>query len=321
MLATCAAFQAGRERINRISTGIDRGRRVQSDQAAVAVGIGGDVVIMLTAIGVAGKLLAPVFQPAHRMAEVPGQISRTHLFRQQHSFVAEAATNIRRNDSDVFLRQTEASREAGANDVRNLGGGIQNDLIEPLVIDRDHTAPFEWRHALSSRSQRSSDHDGRVFFDLAQIGFDAAFEENIVAPMFVYQRCIGRARCQHVDDSGQFLKIDLHRSREIFGFCPRRSHTDRDRFADVAYLVMRQDRLGRRLETSQTGIRDNRLDADEIGSHEHAAFLSRRLADIQNSSVGQRTAHVREFTHAGELDVADELAPAAHVAVVFFAAD
>ena len=119
--------------------------------------------MMLTAIGVAGKLLAPVFQPAHRMAEVPRQKRRTDFLRQQHALVAEAAADIRRNDSDILLRHAEASGEAGANDVRNLGRGMQNDLIEPPVIDRDHAAPFERRHALSGRAQRSPDHDGRAF--------------------------------------------------------------------------------------------------------------------------------------------------------------
>jgi hypothetical protein len=58
---------------------------------------------MLTAIGVACELFTAVFEPTHRMAEVPRQKRRADLFRQQHPFIPEAATDIRRNDSNVFL--------------------------------------------------------------------------------------------------------------------------------------------------------------------------------------------------------------------------
>ena len=148
----------------------------------------------------------------------------------------------------------------------------------------------------------------------------AGFEEHVVAPVLVHQRRPGRARRQHVHDRGQLLES---------------SSTAAARSSASARVAATHTAIGsptwRTLSCASTGWSeglkpgksadgDDRLDADEIGGDEHAVFLSCGLTDIQNSCVRQRTAHERHFQHAGERDVADELAPAAHVTVVFLAA-
>ena len=66
-------LQAGGKRIGGVGAGIDRGFRVDRQQSPVGVRIGSDFVLMLAAVGVAGELLAPILDPAHRMAEAACQ--------------------------------------------------------------------------------------------------------------------------------------------------------------------------------------------------------------------------------------------------------
>ena len=58
-------FEASRERIGGIGAGIDDRLAVDAAQAPVALGVDGDFVMMLAAIGVGGQMLAAVLEPAH----------------------------------------------------------------------------------------------------------------------------------------------------------------------------------------------------------------------------------------------------------------
>ncbi len=87
----------------------------------------------------------------------------------------------------------------------------------------------------------------------------------------------------------------------------------------MPHFFICEDRLRRRLEARQTGIGDNRLDAGQIGGNEDVFLESSGLADIQDFRVRQRAAHEGQFAHAGQLDVADEFALAAQIAVIFLA--
>ena len=60
---------------------------------------------MLTAIRVAGQLLAAIFDPAHGMTELAAQPGRADFLGQQDALVAEAAAHIRRDHADPRLRQ------------------------------------------------------------------------------------------------------------------------------------------------------------------------------------------------------------------------
>ena len=66
-------FQAGGERVGRIGAGIDGGFAVDTAQAAVALGIGGDAVMVLAAIGAGNEMFATILDPAHWMAAMHGE--------------------------------------------------------------------------------------------------------------------------------------------------------------------------------------------------------------------------------------------------------
>jgi hypothetical protein len=74
-------FQTGGERIGGIGPGVHNSLGINADQSAIRFGVDGDIVVVLTTIGIAGELLAPILDPAHRMAKLPREPAGAHLFR------------------------------------------------------------------------------------------------------------------------------------------------------------------------------------------------------------------------------------------------
>src|SRR5450756_2438644 len=107
-------FKAGRERIGGIGSRIDGRLAIYSQQAAVAVGITGDAVMVLAAIRAGRQMLAPVLDPAHRMPAAHGEPAERDLFGQQYALVAEAAADIGRDDPDLSVIEAETLGQAGA---------------------------------------------------------------------------------------------------------------------------------------------------------------------------------------------------------------
>ena len=68
--ADLPGLEAGRERIGGIGAGIDRRLAVEPEEAAVVVGVSGQPVMVLAAVGAGGEAFAPVLDPAQRMAEL-----------------------------------------------------------------------------------------------------------------------------------------------------------------------------------------------------------------------------------------------------------
>ena len=124
-------LQAGRERIGRVGAGIDGGLAIERQQLAVGVGVGGENVVMLAAIGAGDQVLAPVLEPPQREAELARGPRQRDFLGQQDALVAEAAADIGRHHADLAFVQAQAFGEAGADDVRLLRGAGDDQLVEP----------------------------------------------------------------------------------------------------------------------------------------------------------------------------------------------
>ena len=229
-------LEAGGKRIRRISAGIDRRLAVDADQPAIAVGVAGDAVVVLAAVGAGGEMLAPILDPAHRMTTVHRQPAEAHLFREQDPLVSEAAADIRRNDTHLRFLEAQATGKPGADDVRHLAGRIERELFETRVPQRNHAAAFDRRHALPRCPDLARDFD-RCIQCLADIDIHERFEEDIVGPMVVHQlrpRVAGR---EHVVHGRQFFEIERDGTGDILGLRTRRRDAHRDKLADETHLV------------------------------------------------------------------------------------
>ena len=151
--ADLRGFQAGAERIGRVGAGIDDRLALDAQQLAGVVGPRGDDVVMLAAVGAGAQLLEAVLEPAHRPAELPRQAGADDLLGQQDALVAEAAADVGRDDAHLALVEAEAVGEAGLGDVRHLGRGRDDHLLEPRIPFGQHAPALERRHALARGAQ------------------------------------------------------------------------------------------------------------------------------------------------------------------------
>ena len=312
-------LQARRERIGRVGPGIDGRLAVERQQPAVRVGVGGQHVVMLAAVGVGGQVLAPVLDPLQRDAELARRPRQRHLLGAQDALVAEAAADIGRHHADLALVDAEAFGEAGADDVGLLRRGVHDELAEPRVPLRDHAAPLERAHDLARGPQLPRDGVGGLGFGCLEVRLHVGDEEQVIAPGLVHQRCAGLAAIEHVGHDGQRLEVELDRGRQILGLRPRRRDAHGHELADVAHLARGEDRLGRGLEARQRRVGADRQHAREVRGDEDAVAKLGRDADRLDARVCQRAAQERHLQHARQLDVADILAAPAHVAVVLLA--
>src|SRR5208282_1889489 len=98
-------FEASGERIGGIGAGIDDRLAVDAAEPPVALGIDGDLVMVLAAVGVRGQVLAAVFEPANGMAAMKREPAEADLLSEQNGLVSEAAANVGRDDADAALSQ------------------------------------------------------------------------------------------------------------------------------------------------------------------------------------------------------------------------
>jgi hypothetical protein len=141
--------------------------------------------MMLATIRSSGQLFTAILDPTHRMTKSKGKPTETDFLRQQNTFVAEATTNIWGDDADFALLESEAFRKTGTDDVRHLARRVDDKLVKTVIPVREHSAPFERRHALPSRPNFSAYRNCRGRCGGFYIRRNLDLEKDIVAPCVV----------------------------------------------------------------------------------------------------------------------------------------
>ncbi len=108
-------------------------------------------------------MLAAVFNPANRATQLHAKPGNRHFLGQENTLVAEAAAHIGGNHAHLPFRQAQAFGQARAHDMRNLGGGINNELLNAAVPIGHNAAPFHGRHHLAGCADLAADFNRRVF--------------------------------------------------------------------------------------------------------------------------------------------------------------
>ena len=137
------------EGVGRVGARIDGGSGIERQDLTGGVRIRSHPVMVLAAIRVGRKLLAPILEPAHGMTAAHGKPAEANLFAGQNSLVAEASAHIRRNNANLHLRNLQNLGEAGADHMGKLGCAVQDELSEPGVPLRDEAATLDRRHDLT----------------------------------------------------------------------------------------------------------------------------------------------------------------------------
>ena len=98
-------------------------------------------------------MLAPVLDPAHRVADLQCDRGDGDVFRHDPVLAAEAAADVRRDDADFVFRQAECVGEADPDHVAALGGEINHEFVVAVVPIGQHATAFERHRCLAVHAE------------------------------------------------------------------------------------------------------------------------------------------------------------------------
>ena len=148
---------------------------------------------------------------------------------------------------------------------------------------------------------------------------DRPLLEQIVAEVFVHEGGAAGARGRCIDHRVERPVVDGDGGGEVLGFGAGRRDAGGDRLADIAHLVGRERRPGRRAGAGRLRHHPDRLDPRQVGRGEDPAPRGGRDGDRADVGVGVRAAQEHDLLGTAQRDVRDELAAAAQVAIVLLA--
>ena len=312
-------FQAVGEGVDRIGPGIDGHLAFEAEDPAVCIGVRGDDVVVLAAVGVGDQMLAPVGDPARRAAELHRVPAGDELLRLDIGLEPEPAADVGGDDADLALLQPEEEGKAGADQMRHLGRGVDDQLVHPRIPFGQDRAPLHRHHRLAAHAELAGHGMRRARLDRLHVAVGAGGQRDVVAPRLVDQRGARLARFQHVDRRRKLLVIDLDRLREIFRLGAGLSDARRDRLADEAHLADGERREIGRLVSRQFRRRAHRCHAVEVVGGEHPVLRAFGLDDRANAAVRHRAPDEGERDLVGGGDVGDVVAAPREEPPVFLA--
>src|SRR5215203_4657337 len=98
---------------------------------------------MFAAVCVRGELFAAVFKPSHRHAAPYREPREANFLPRENCLVAETSAHIRRDNANLDFGNLQNLRQAGANDMGELGRAMQDQLTESRVPLRDEAATLD----------------------------------------------------------------------------------------------------------------------------------------------------------------------------------
>ena len=143
--------------------------------------------------------------------------------------------------------------------------------------------------------------------------------EDVVVGLVAHARRVGVQRVAGVDDGGQRRVLDVDQRERVAGGVAGLGDDERDLLPLVAHLVGGEHRLhvvGERGHPGEAALGE--LLAGEHGAHERVRLGGQRV-DGDDPGAGVRAAQHGGVQHAGQRDVVDEPAAAAHEPGVLFA--
>src|SRR5262245_55663440 len=143
---------------------------------------------MLAAIRVGNEMLATVLKPANRMVDLGREPAERDLLGAQQALVTEAASHIRRDDTDLAVLEPETFAQAGLHRVRELGRRDEREIAQSRIAKGDDAAPFHREHAVPRGADLLADLDGGAFGEIVIPPVLAKLDKNVVAPLVVEKR-------------------------------------------------------------------------------------------------------------------------------------
>ena len=213
-----AALDTGGPGPWRVGAGIDHHVAFQAENAAVRVGIGDDLAVVVAAVRVTDEQLVTVLDPAHGTAQLHGRPCHRDRFALDVGLEAEGRADIGGDHAQSPLTDAENLRKPDLQRNRQLMRDIDHELIEPAVVGRNAGATFQRQRVHPVHAEAALDDVSGGGLGSGEIAaFELHVDEDVVAPFLVDEGRAGLERIPHRHDRRQLLELDLHQSRDIFG--------------------------------------------------------------------------------------------------------
>ena len=300
--------------------------RARSEAEHGPVGAHGrlDVDEVLAAMDVGRERLETIGDPLHRPSQPHGEQAGGDVVGVAVDLEAEAAADVRRDDTDLLFRQPQDAREDRLHHVRHLARDPHAQRSLTRLVG-GHEAPGLERDARLAADDEAIAVDamraGEGLVDLALV--EAAAVDHVVTQLLVDQRRPGTHRGFGIHDGRQRLVLDLHEVTRVLGDVAVGGGDGHDGLADVPDLVEGQRVLQGGLHPDVVGenptprvAQPRRLvggeDGDDPGQRERPAH-----AHVTDARVRVRAPHERGVDHPWQVEVVDEPALPGEQAAVF----
>ena len=243
--------------------GIDR------EQTRLGVERPAHEVAVIAAVERGREVLAAVLDPRHCAAQMARRPDRHDVFRHERHLLAERAAHVRRHHAQIRLRHAEHVGEPGAQHVRHLHRGGERHPAGGRIEGGVRAARLQRQRALAARADLDLDDLGGTGERRGRAGVDPAFDQDVAGGLRMHERRARGERRVDIDHGILGLEVDHHLLRQILGLRGRGGDHRRDRLADVADPIRREDGL---LDGDVVGPVQqwpDRPDAGKIGRREH----------------------------------------------------
>ena len=306
---------AGRDQLQ-VGAHVGEQLDLQSQQRAVLPRRDLDVLDLVAAVRGGLVVLAARLGPLDRAAELAGDHQRQHLLGVDVELGTEAAAHVRRDDADLVLRDAGHQGQHHAQDVRDLRGRVERELVRGRDGRDDDAAVLHRGRDQALLLEAAAHHDrvvAGVGDGLGVVGSGAREVEQealVGALVAVDQRRTLLEGLLHVDHGGQLVVLHRDRLEGVGRGVAAARDDDGDAVTDVAHLVGGERRVGRRdhVGGDRPGARHRR--AHDVGKvlaavgGNDARHLERGGdVDRDDLGVGHRAAQHGHVQQAGQGDV------------------
>ena len=255
-------------------------------------------------------MLAPVLDPAHRMADLHRDRGDGDVLRHDPVLAAEAAADVGRDDADLVFRQAERLREADPHHMAALGGEMDHELVVAVVPVRQHAAAFERHRRLPVHAELAAQPHRRQGERYRIALVHGAGDVGVVGPRIEQAGADRLHRGDAIDDGRQRLEFELDLVGQILGLGAGRLHAGDNGLPDIAHPVVGQSRKGAVAMRGELGPGFQDVERADVGQREDVAGGARRPDHAAHLGVRHVAADEGHVLHARHPDIGDEHAVA-----------
>ena len=308
--------------MRRVGADVGHDVGVDGQHAAVGVEAGADDEAVLVALEAGQQALDAVLDPLDRRADRAGGDAHEHLLARDHALLPEAAADVGRDDPHPVLVEAEDPGHGGADEVRDLRRGVEDDALAAALPLGQAGAALERHRGQAAGGELGLDDELRLREDVVHLRVlgERHVEQHVGVELVVHARGVVLERRLDRADRVVGLVVDDDQLGRVLGGVRRVGDDHRDRLARVTDALGREHRELDGHELGPVEHRGERLEVAEVGGGEHGAHAGRPLGlggvDALDARRPVGRAGEGDVEHARGADVVDEVRVAGQVAAV-----